>query len=146
MLIFISRYKYLQFQLYILCMQEHQYEVPPSLFPPKLRWWEDEDMELVSVTSSVTSSVTRPPELFGSGSTLAWHVERKWLVSSGVWRLWRGEEGLELESWSSLITQISVINGEPELVSCIVTDQKAGKGWEHNDKNIWTTMTKYFNY
>ena len=40
-----------------------------------------------------------------------------------------GEERLE-EFWSSLITQtlLSVINGEPELVSCIVTDQKAGKG------------------
>ena len=40
-----------------------------------------------------------------------------------------GEERLE-EFWSSLITQtlVSVINGEPKLVSCIVTDQKAGKG------------------
>ena len=43
-----------------------------------------------------------------------------------------GEERLERleEVWSSLITQtlVSVINGELELVSCIVTDQKAGKG------------------
>ena len=44
----------------------------------------------------------------------------------------RGETGAVEHHWSgpSLITQtlLSVINGEPELVSCIVTDQKAGKG------------------